>query len=242
MEPVCIDAPSRASGDFGWWHQNFRGWVRPRADGEPACGGAFVANPYSAGVIEVASASGTSTRRVSPASWKSSSPTWTPDGKVVFLARAGGRRSAYIVNPDGTGLRPLYPGRKRLPDSLGSQAFAAGGLLIQGDGNGCHKLFDGAKIRRGRSDALPDHHCQSSRLGALAAGLLARSTRPAPSAETVPLGGTAPAAPLGSSSRPQGRDLGQLSGTSSATSSCSFAIAWSNVASRDSRARASWAR
>jgi hypothetical protein len=33
-----------------------------------------------------------------------------------------------------------------------------------------------------------------------------------------------------------------LSGTRSTTSSCSLAIAWSNVASREPRARASWAR
>jgi pimeloyl-ACP methyl ester carboxylesterase len=30
VEPVCIDAPSRATGDFGWWHQDFRGWERTR--------------------------------------------------------------------------------------------------------------------------------------------------------------------------------------------------------------------
>jgi hypothetical protein len=33
-----------------------------------------------------------------------------PGGKVVFLAKVGARTSAYIVNPDGTGLRLLYPG------------------------------------------------------------------------------------------------------------------------------------
>jgi hypothetical protein len=25
-----VDAPSLAQGDFGWWHQNFRGWERTR--------------------------------------------------------------------------------------------------------------------------------------------------------------------------------------------------------------------
>jgi pimeloyl-ACP methyl ester carboxylesterase len=27
---VYVDAPSLASGDFGWWHLNFRGWERTR--------------------------------------------------------------------------------------------------------------------------------------------------------------------------------------------------------------------
>src|SRR5580693_933735 len=26
IEWVCVDAPSLARGDFGWWHLNFRGW------------------------------------------------------------------------------------------------------------------------------------------------------------------------------------------------------------------------
>jgi hypothetical protein len=25
-----VDAPSLASGDFGWWHEGFRGWERTR--------------------------------------------------------------------------------------------------------------------------------------------------------------------------------------------------------------------
>jgi hypothetical protein len=30
VEPVFVDAPSLASGDFGWWHEGFRGWERTR--------------------------------------------------------------------------------------------------------------------------------------------------------------------------------------------------------------------
>lgn len=30
LEFVCVDAPSLAAGDFGWWHHNFRGWERTR--------------------------------------------------------------------------------------------------------------------------------------------------------------------------------------------------------------------
>jgi hypothetical protein len=30
VEFVYVDAPSIALGDFGWWHQNFRGWERTR--------------------------------------------------------------------------------------------------------------------------------------------------------------------------------------------------------------------
>jgi eukaryotic-like serine/threonine-protein kinase len=80
---------------------------------------AFVANPSSASRIariEVATAGGTDVHRVSPPAWTSFSPTWTPDGKIVFLRQTGApaqytaaRASAYIVNRDGSGLRLLYP-------------------------------------------------------------------------------------------------------------------------------------
>jgi pimeloyl-ACP methyl ester carboxylesterase len=30
VELVFVDAPSRAQGDFGWWHPGFRGWERTR--------------------------------------------------------------------------------------------------------------------------------------------------------------------------------------------------------------------
>src|SRR5260370_22950913 len=30
VELVFIDAPSLSSGDFGWWHEGFRGWERTR--------------------------------------------------------------------------------------------------------------------------------------------------------------------------------------------------------------------
>jgi predicted esterase len=30
VELVYVDAPSLASGDFGWWHEGFRGWERTR--------------------------------------------------------------------------------------------------------------------------------------------------------------------------------------------------------------------
>jgi dipeptidyl aminopeptidase/acylaminoacyl peptidase len=76
---------------------------------------AYTANPYAASSIIVASADGTGAHRISPARWTSYSPTWTPGGKVVFLRQTGSPTqttgaptSAYIVNPDGTGLRLLY--------------------------------------------------------------------------------------------------------------------------------------
>jgi pimeloyl-ACP methyl ester carboxylesterase len=31
VELVFVNAPSLASGDFGWWHEGFRGWERTRA-------------------------------------------------------------------------------------------------------------------------------------------------------------------------------------------------------------------
>jgi Tol biopolymer transport system component len=77
---------------------------------------AFVASPNSTSNIEVAGADGTGAHRVSPLSWTSYSPTWTPSGKIVFLrqtrtspATNGTSTSAYIVNRDGTDLRLLYP-------------------------------------------------------------------------------------------------------------------------------------
>jgi dipeptidyl aminopeptidase/acylaminoacyl peptidase len=77
---------------------------------------AYTANPYAASSIMIASASGTGAHRVSPPAWTSYSPTWTPGGKIVFLRQTGqptpntyAPTSAYIVNPDGTGLRVLYP-------------------------------------------------------------------------------------------------------------------------------------
>jgi predicted esterase len=30
VELVFVDAPSLAEGDFGWWHEGFRGWERTR--------------------------------------------------------------------------------------------------------------------------------------------------------------------------------------------------------------------
>ena len=30
IELVYVDAPSRATGDFGWWHEGFDGWERTR--------------------------------------------------------------------------------------------------------------------------------------------------------------------------------------------------------------------
>jgi TolB protein len=77
---------------------------------------AFVANPSSASTIEVATADGTGVHRVSPRSWTSYSPAWTPGGKIIFLRQIGAPTqstdsptSAYIVNRDGSGLRLLYP-------------------------------------------------------------------------------------------------------------------------------------
>jgi pimeloyl-ACP methyl ester carboxylesterase len=30
VELIFVDAPSLSSGDFGWWHEGFRGWERTR--------------------------------------------------------------------------------------------------------------------------------------------------------------------------------------------------------------------
>lgn len=71
--------------------------------------GQKIAFATDAGTIEVANSDGADGRTVSPKGWMSSNPTWTPGGKVVFLAYNGGHVTSYIVNPDGTGLRELYP-------------------------------------------------------------------------------------------------------------------------------------
>jgi Tol biopolymer transport system component len=68
--------------------------------------------------IEVANAAGTGLHRVSPPSWAGYNPTWTPGGQIVFLVQKGIRTSAYIVNPDGTGLRRLYPSLANVQESV----------------------------------------------------------------------------------------------------------------------------
>jgi len=57
--------------------------------------------------IEIRNADGSHRRLVSPPSWYSYAPTWTPDGRIVFLVD-NGSTDAYIVNPDGSGLHRLY--------------------------------------------------------------------------------------------------------------------------------------
>ena len=57
--------------------------------------------------IEIRNADGSHRRLVSPPSWYSYAPTWTPDGRIVFLVD-NGNTDAYIVNPDGSGLHRLY--------------------------------------------------------------------------------------------------------------------------------------
>jgi len=49
---------------------------------------------------------------------------WTPGGRIVFLRQIGAptqtRTSAYIVNPDGSGLRLLYPNLNAVQITWGS--------------------------------------------------------------------------------------------------------------------------
>ena len=91
---------------------------------------AFVANPYAAkSAVDVATAEGTGAHRVSPSSWTSYSPTWTPGGKIVFLRQTGtsttnAPTSAYIVNPDGSDLRLLYPNLDAAQIAWGPAAIA----------------------------------------------------------------------------------------------------------------------
>ncbi len=71
--------------------------------------GRQIAFATDSGIIEVANADGTGSHAVSPKRWTSSSPVWTPTGKVVFLVDQDNMVSSYVVNPDGTGIRELYP-------------------------------------------------------------------------------------------------------------------------------------
>ncbi len=87
---------------------------------------AFVSYPGSSAVIDVMNADGTGIHTVSPPSWKSSGPTWTPDGRVVFLVERGPQTTAYIVNADGSGLRPLYPTLDALQVAWGASSLANG--------------------------------------------------------------------------------------------------------------------
>jgi dipeptidyl aminopeptidase/acylaminoacyl peptidase len=52
-------------------------------------------------------------QQVSPQRWTAFSPTWTPDGRIVFLrvvypAGQAQATAAYVVRPDGRGLHLLY--------------------------------------------------------------------------------------------------------------------------------------
>lgn len=94
---------------------------------------AFVANPSAAAMIEVAAADGAGVHRVSPRSWTSYSPTWTPGGKIVFLRQIGAPTqstaaptSAYIVNRDGTHLRLLYKNIDAIQIAWGPAALPRG--------------------------------------------------------------------------------------------------------------------
>jgi Tol biopolymer transport system component len=94
---------------------------------------AFVANPNSVSAIEVANADGSDAHRVSPLSWTSYSPTWTPGGKIAFIRQtraptttSDASTSAYIVNRDGSGLRPLYPNLNTIQIAWGRTTIQAG--------------------------------------------------------------------------------------------------------------------
>jgi hypothetical protein len=80
--------------------------------------GRATAIPQGAYVIEVANPDGTGRHAVSPRSWVSYDPTWTPDGHVVFLAERGSDVDAYMVNADGSNLRRLYSHLAAMPSSV----------------------------------------------------------------------------------------------------------------------------
>ena len=87
--------------------------------------GSKIAFVSDAGVVEVANADGANQHTLSPRSWISSSPVWTPTGQVVFLAITKDMQShAYIVSPDGKNLRRLT---SRLDAAAASQGQLAWG-------------------------------------------------------------------------------------------------------------------
>ena len=56
--------------------------------------------------IYVVNADGTGLRRLTRNTEPDSSPTWTPDGRIVFARdRAGGVEELYVMNRDGRGVR-----------------------------------------------------------------------------------------------------------------------------------------
>ena len=94
---------------------------------------AFVAGPSTSSVVDVASAAGTGVRQLSPSSWISYSPTWTPSGQIVFLRQlqaptdySTAVTSAYIVNRNGTRLRLLYPDLDASQIVWGSRTWSPG--------------------------------------------------------------------------------------------------------------------
>jgi Tol biopolymer transport system component len=60
--------------------------------------------------IDVANADGSHRHPVTPRTWSSFDPTWTPDGRLVFLASKPAGTDAYLVNPNGSGLKRVYNG------------------------------------------------------------------------------------------------------------------------------------
>jgi Tol biopolymer transport system component len=90
--------------------------------------GQLLAAVTTSGAIVVMHADGSGAHTVSPARWTSSDPTWTPTGKLVFLAERGSRLSSYIVNPSGTGLRRLYPNLEGAQAAIAQFTWGAGTL------------------------------------------------------------------------------------------------------------------
>jgi hypothetical protein len=89
--------------------------------------GRATAIPRGPLVIQVSNSDGTGRHPVSPPSWMSYDPTWTPDGQVVFLTQRGSDVDAYAVRADGSHLRQLYSHLATIPSGV-QIAWGAGEL------------------------------------------------------------------------------------------------------------------
>lgn len=86
-------------------------------------GGALVEGKYGEGdfyEIYVVNADGTELRRLTHNAEMDASPTWTPDGRIVFERTGAGPSRSFVMNPDVTAVHPFRVTRESSSSSESS--------------------------------------------------------------------------------------------------------------------------
>ena len=126
-------------------------------------------------------ASGGAATRITSGSGFDGQPRFSPDGKsIVFVSDRSGNENLYVVNPDGTNIRPFTRGA--------SQGFISPDWTP-----------DGQYVVVSKSNDLWMYHKGGG------SGLRLTGQTPAPGTAPAPGGGTAPANFMGASVSPDGR-------------------------------------